>query len=77
MAYVNAKEEDVKIIKSPVGMPGRALHNTSFVRLIETEDWSLLSLLRAVSQQRYHTVYTGACVSGRRWRMDLYSAEAM
>lgn len=27
MAYVNAREEDVKIIKSPVGMPGRALNN--------------------------------------------------
>ena len=27
MAYVNAKSEDVKIIKSPVGMPGRALNN--------------------------------------------------
>ena len=27
-AYVQAKEEDVTIIKSPVGMPGRALKNT-------------------------------------------------
>lgn len=27
-AYVNAKEENVRIIKSPVGMPGRALQNT-------------------------------------------------
>lgn len=35
MAYVNAKEEDVKVIKSPVGMPGRALHNT-FIRETET-----------------------------------------
>ena len=26
-AYVNAKLEDVKIVKSPVGMPGRALNN--------------------------------------------------
>ena len=26
-AYVNAKEEDVTIIHSPVGMPGRALNN--------------------------------------------------
>lgn len=30
-AYLNAKEEDIRIIKSPVGMPGRALYN-SFVR---------------------------------------------
>lgn len=26
-AYVNAKKEDIKIIKSPVGMPGRAINN--------------------------------------------------
>lgn len=26
-AYINAKEEDICIIKSPVGMPGRALNN--------------------------------------------------
>lgn len=26
-AYVNAKEEDIKIIHSPVGMPGRAINN--------------------------------------------------
>jgi len=30
-AYVNAKEEDVQIIKSPVGLPGRALRN-AFVK---------------------------------------------
>lgn len=35
MAYVNAKQENVKIIKSPVGMPGRALNN-AFIR--ETEE---------------------------------------
>ena len=26
-AYINAKEEDVRIIQSPVGMPGRAVNN--------------------------------------------------
>lgn len=26
-AYINAKKEDIKIIKSPVGMPGRAIYN--------------------------------------------------
>jgi len=33
-AYVKAKEKDVKIIKSPVGMPGRAIKN-AFVEKIE------------------------------------------
>lgn len=27
-AYINAKEEDIMIIKSPVGMPGRAIRNS-------------------------------------------------
>ena len=35
-AYVNAKLEDVKIVKSPVGMPGRALNN-HFIKDIVTE----------------------------------------
>ena len=33
-AYVNAKETDVKIIKSPVGMPGRAIKN-AFLKELE------------------------------------------
>lgn len=30
-AYINAKEEDIVIVKSPVGMPGRAIRN-SFIK---------------------------------------------
>ncbi len=33
-AYLNAKEEDIKIIKSPVGMPGRAIYN-NFIKNTE------------------------------------------
>lgn len=33
-AYINAKKEDIRIIKSPVGMPGRALAN-AFVKNVE------------------------------------------
>lgn len=33
MAYVNASAEDVRIIKSPVGMPGRALNNQMLKQL--------------------------------------------
>lgn len=35
-AYINAKEEDIKIIKSPVGMPGRAINNC-FIKRVEKE----------------------------------------
>lgn len=34
-AYINAKEEDIKIIKSPVGMPGRAIYN-DFIKSTES-----------------------------------------
>ena len=33
-AYINAKKEDIKIIKSPVGMPGRAIRN-EFIKTTE------------------------------------------
>ena len=33
-AYVNAKERDIVIVKSPVGMPGRAIRN-AFIRRVE------------------------------------------
>lgn len=35
-AYVNATKENIKIIKSPVGMPGRAINN-SFIKKVECE----------------------------------------
>lgn len=36
-AYVNAKSNDIKIIKSPVGMPGRAINN-NFIKRMEKEN---------------------------------------
>lgn len=32
-AYINAKEEDIEIVQSPVGMPGRALKNAFIKRV--------------------------------------------
>ena len=37
-AYVNASEEDVIIIKSPVGMPGRAIKNAFIQRMLAAPD---------------------------------------
>ena len=36
-AYINAEEKDIEIIKSPVGMPGRAIHNDFIARVKEGE----------------------------------------
>ena len=35
-AYINAKKEDIQIIQSPVGMPGRALRN-EFIKGLESD----------------------------------------
>lgn len=37
MAYINAKKEDIAIIKSPVGMPGRAIMNPFIKKVMEGE----------------------------------------
>ena len=35
VAYINAKEEDIVIVKSPVGMPGRAIKNKFLERVAQ------------------------------------------
>ena len=40
-AYIQAKNEDIEIIKSPVGMPGRALRN-AFLERIKGSKQSIL-----------------------------------
>ncbi len=39
-SYINAKKEDIRIVKSPVGMPGRAIYN-DFMAKSETETFKL------------------------------------
>ncbi|MDD6211676.1 MAG: nitronate monooxygenase, partial [Clostridiales bacterium] len=34
-AYLNAADEDVRIIQSPVGMPGRAIYNSFLKKIAE------------------------------------------
>lgn len=46
-AYVNAKKEDIKIIKSPVGMPGRALNN-AFIKKVENEREKITKCYRCI-----------------------------
>lgn len=46
-AYVAATKEDIKIIKSPVGMPGRAIHN-SFIKTVENEKQKINKCLRCI-----------------------------
>jgi NAD(P)H-dependent flavin oxidoreductase YrpB (nitropropane dioxygenase family) len=47
-AYLDAKEADVEIIKSPVGMPGRAIHN-AFLEKVERGEVSVKRCLSCLS----------------------------
>ena len=47
-AYVDAKEEDIAIIKSPVGMPGRALKNR-FIEALEEGKRNFRCLFHCIS----------------------------
>lgn len=46
-AYINAKQEDIKIIKSPVGMPGRAINN-AFIKKVENEKERITKCYRCI-----------------------------
>ncbi len=48
MAYVNAKEEDIQIVKSPVGMPGRAIRNSFMDRVMKGECFAPKKCLRCL-----------------------------
>lgn len=55
-AYINATQKDIQIIKSPVGMPGRAIRN-KFVQRIEKENIPVKNVFRVfhtVTHRRYH-----------------------
>ena len=54
-AYINAKKEDVKIIKSPVGMPGRAIYN-NFIKKTENEKKG-----KRISIPLINPLFTGFC----------------
>lgn len=47
-SYINAKKEDIRIVKSPVGMPGRAIYN-SFMKRTETESFKLKTCHQCIS----------------------------
>ena len=48
-AYIDARAEDVRIIKSPVGMPGRALNN-AFIKKVSQEKEKITSCLGCLAR---------------------------
>lgn len=59
-AYVNAKKEDIVIVKSPVGMPGRAILNT-FVKKTMKEKIKVTKCYRCLTP--CNPVNTPYCIS--------------
>lgn len=47
-SYINAKKEDICIVKSPVGMPGRAIYN-SFMEKSEKEPFKLKKCYQCIA----------------------------
>lgn len=46
-AYIKAQKEDIKIIDSPVGMPGRAIYN-SFIKQTENEKCKITKCFKCI-----------------------------
>lgn len=46
-AYLNAEKEDIQIVKSPVGMPGRAIRN-KFIEKVKEEKPKITKCLRCI-----------------------------
>ncbi len=78
--YVKARQEDVVIIKSPVGLPGRGIRN-SFLQLIVAEDKSLeiescVNCLKRCSQNFcIMEALNNACRSGDFRRALVFAGE--
>lgn len=47
-AYIQAQEKDIEIVKSPVGMPGRAMHNKLMDRVAGGERVSAVKCLNCI-----------------------------
>jgi nitronate monooxygenase len=71
-SYVQAKEEDVKIVMSPVGMPGRALDN-EFIQNVGSKERKIMCLyncLKPCNPQTTPYCITKALVNAREGNLQ-------
>ena len=71
-AYLDAKEEDIVIVKSPVGMPGRAIRN-AFLREVEKGKQAITYCYRCLEhcdQAKIPYCITEALINAARGNMD-------
>lgn len=70
--YINAKKEDIKIVKSPVGMPGRAIYN-SFMQKASVEKFKLKACHQCISTCKQKDIpycITDALVNAAKGNVD-------
>lgn len=73
MAYVNAQKEDIMIVKSPVGMPGRAIRNPFMDRVMSGEKITpkkCLGCLHKCNPVEIPYCITEALVNAARGKLD-------
>lgn len=71
-AYINAKKEDIVLVKSPVGMPGRAIHNRFIDRVNEGERFmsKCRSCIKTCKPNETPYCITNALVNAVEGRLD-------
>ena len=55
-AYIDAKQEEIQIVKSPVGMPGRAIHN-AFIEETEKEPVKIKKCLQCLEHCKQKDIH--------------------
>ena len=80
--YLNAHEEDIQIIRSPVGMPGRAIFSNFIQKIKEGKNnrkCALSIVLKPVISVRVRIVSLRPCttLSGEIWKMVMPLPEPM
>lgn len=73
MSYINATKEDIKIVKSPVGMPGRAIMNPFMQRVMSGEQITpkkCLRCLHACKPAEIPYCITEALINGVKGNLD-------
>lgn len=73
MAYVNATKEDIQIVKSPVGMPGRAIRNPFMDKVMKGERFApgkCLGCLRKCNPAEIPYCITEALVHAAKGEVD-------
>ena len=71
-AYIQATKEDIQIVKSPVGMPGRAIRNafTQKPQEVRPQNWKCHQCLEKCSQKDIPYCITDALINAVKGNLD-------